>query len=61
LRKPLAVTERNPELFEIGLCEVRQDIGANIVFQERLRITFQPNISKPRRDIHGLRLHQGGS
>jgi hypothetical protein len=57
LQEPLAVAQRGVELFEIGLCQVRQDIGTNIVFLERLRITFQANISKPRRNIHGLRLH----
>jgi hypothetical protein len=50
------VAQRDVELLEIGLCQVRQDIGTNIVFLERLLITFQPNISKPRRDVHGLRL-----
>ena len=48
------MAERDAELFQIGLGQVRQDVGVNGTFAERLLVALQTKLSQPSRDIHAV-------
>ena len=37
------MAERDAELFQIGLSQVRQDVGVNVTFAEPLLVPLQPH------------------
>ena len=46
------MAERDAELFQIGLSQVRQDVGVNGTFAESLLVPLQPQLPQPSRDVH---------
>jgi hypothetical protein len=52
LEKPLAMSERNPELFEIGFRQISQNIGLDCVISERRLVLAKSKASQPIGDIH---------
>src|SRR4030095_3011068 len=48
----LAVAERQPELLQIGLGQVGQDIEADIASRERLCIALEPVCGEPGPQLH---------
>jgi hypothetical protein len=52
LQQLQARTERQAEPLQMGLGQLRQHLGVDLVLTERRLIPLQPQIAKPRRDIH---------
>ena len=47
-----SVAERNTELLEILIRQLRQDVGRDVVVPERRLVTLQPQLPQPSRDVH---------
>ena len=52
LEKPLPVSEEHAELFEIGVGQVRQDVGVNSVLAERGLVLAEPQAPQPGSYVH---------
>ena len=53
LEEPLAVAERQTELFEVALVQLWQNIALDRVLAERRLVLGQPEAPQPIADIHG--------
>jgi hypothetical protein len=49
--QPLAVTKVKPELFQIGIGEVAQDVPNDAILGERLGMMAKPLFSEPAREV----------
>ena len=48
------MAEQDPELFQVSVGQLGQDLGVDRVLAERLLVALQPQIPQPSRDIHGI-------
>lgn len=46
------MAERDAELVQICLSQVRQDVGVDVAFAERLLVALQTKLAQPSRDVH---------
>jgi hypothetical protein len=55
-QKLLARPERQPEGYEIGLGQLRQEISVDLILAEHPLVPRQPQVPQPRRNIHAALL-----